>query len=216
MTTARPLDEPDIRFVAPQHLEALAGVLGRAFETDPVFRAILPDDGHRRRALPVLFREWIRLLHLPHPTTSWTTEDLAGAALWSPSGAWGVGLGAILRMGPRMLAAMGSRAVPGLRVLHAIEARHPREPHVYLRVLGCEPERQGRGIGSRLMQPMLAHCDARGEPAYLESSNEKNLPLYRRHGFEVTGEVVTHLGPRVWLMWREPRGGRGPEAQRDG
>lgn len=203
---ARAIDEQArVRLVSPADVDALAGVLGRAFETDPVFQAILPDEAHRRRALPVLFREWIRLLHVPHPTTSWTTDDLAGAALWSPRDAWGVGFGKILRMAPRMLAAMGSRAVPALRVLHAIEAPHPRRPHVYLRVLGCVPERQGRGIGSRLMQPMLAQCDARGEAAYLESSNEKNLPLYRRHGFEVTGEVVTHLGPRVWLMWREPR-----------
>jgi ribosomal protein S18 acetylase RimI-like enzyme len=202
---SRPSDEPSVRLLTHEDLDPVAGVLGRAFEADPVFRAILPSDAHRRRALPALFREWIRLLHLPHPATSWTTDDLAGAALWSPSGAWGVGLGSILRMGPRMLAAMGSRALPGLRVLHAIEAPHPRKPHVYLRVLGCEPERQGRGIGSRLLQPMLAQCDARGDAAYLESSNEKNVPLYRRHGFEVTGEVVTHLGPKVWLMWREPR-----------
>ena len=109
-------------------------------------------------------------------------------------------------MGPRMIAAMGSRSLPGLRVLHAVEGPHPKEPaHCYLRVIGCEPDRQGQGVGSRLMQPMLEQCDARGMPAYLESSNEKNVPLYRRHGFEVTGEVVTHLGPRAWLMWRKPR-----------
>ena len=189
----------------PGDVDALAGVLGRAFETDPIFRAILPAEAHRRRALPVLFREWIRLLHLPHPETSWTTDDLAGAALWSPPGAWHVGVGTIARMAPRMLGAMGTRSVPGLRVMRAVEAPHPREPHYYLRVVGCEPDRQGRGIGSRLMQPMLDACDARGAAAYLESSNEKNVPLYRRHGFEVTGEVVTHLGPRAWLMWRKPR-----------
>ncbi len=55
------------------------------------------------------------------------------------------------------------------------------------------------------MQPMLAECDASGQCAYLESSNERNVPLYMRHGFVVTGEVTTHLGPKAWLMWREPR-----------
>jgi ribosomal protein S18 acetylase RimI-like enzyme len=195
----------NVRPIVPGDLDALAGALGRAFDADPIFRAILPGDTHRRRALPTLFREWIRLLHLPHPESSWTTDDLAGAALWSPPGAWHVGVGAMARMGPAMIAAMGTRTLPGLRVLHAIEAPHPKESHYYLRVLGCEPDRQGQGIGSRLMQPMLEQCDARGSPAYLESSNEKNVPLYRRHGFEVTGEVVTHLGPRAWLMWRKPR-----------
>jgi ribosomal protein S18 acetylase RimI-like enzyme len=195
-----------VRPLVPGDVEALAGVLGRAFDGDPIFRAVLPGDAHRQRALPVLFREWIRLLHLPYAGTSWTTDDHAGAALWSPPGAWHVGFGALLRMGPRMLAAMGMRAVPGLRALHAVESPHPKEPpHYYLRVLGCEPDRQGQGIGSSLMRPMLERCDAEGVAAYLESSNEKNVPLYRRHGFEVTGDVATHLGPRAWLMWRDPR-----------
>ena len=82
---------------------------------------------------------------------------------------------------------------------------HPRAPHHYLRVIGCDPDKQGRGVGSALLAPALARCDERGEPAYLESSNERNLPFYRRHGFEVTGEVTTYLGPKAWFMWREPR-----------
>ncbi len=194
-----------IRTIAPTDVDGLARVLGRAFETDPLFSAIIPDEPQRTRALPVLFREWIRLLHLPNPETSWTTDDLAGAALWSPPGAWHVSLGAMARMGPRTLAAMGWRTFPGLRVLSAVEALHPKEPHTYLRLLGCDPERQGRGIGSSLLAPMLERLDANGESAYLESSNERNVPLYRRHGFEVTSELATHLGPRVWLMWRKPR-----------
>ena len=67
------------------------------------------------------------------------------------------------------------------------------------------PGRQGQGVGAALLRPMLERCDARREPAYLESSNERNLTFYRRHGFDITGEVVTHLGPKAWLMWREPR-----------
>jgi hypothetical protein len=51
---------------------------------------------------------------------------------------------------------------------------------------------------------MLARVDADGMPAYLESSNELNLALYRRHGFEVTSEVAIPGGPRTWPMWREP------------
>jgi hypothetical protein len=46
---------------------------------------MLPEPGHRRRALGALFEEWTRLLHLPYGA-SYTTEDHAGAALWSLPG----------------------------------------------------------------------------------------------------------------------------------
>ena len=39
------------------------------------------------------------------------------------------------------------------------------------------------------MRPVLDHCDAEGWPAYLESSKERNIPFYARHGFAVVEEV---------------------------
>ncbi len=194
----------DVRPIQPGDLEPLSAMLARSFDDDPIFRAILPDDAHRRRALPILFRAWIARLHLGRPG-SYTTDDHAGAALWAMPGQWSIGPFTLLVMGPAMLSALRMRAWPGLRVLHAVEAPHPREPHRYLRVIGCDPSRQGQGVGARLLAPTLAELDANGEAAYLESSNEKNLSFYRRHGFEPRGEVVTHLGPRAFLMWRAPR-----------
>jgi ribosomal protein S18 acetylase RimI-like enzyme len=194
-----------VRPLTPSDVEPLAAVLARAFDADPIFRAILPQDAHRARALPVLFDAWIRRLHLGHDA-SWTTDDHAGAALWSPPGRWHIGLLDEARMAPRMIGALGGRVLAGLRVLVAVEGLHPHHPpHYYLRVLGCDPSRQGQGIGTELLRPVLERCDADSLPAYLESSNERNLPFYRRHGFEPVGEVTTHLGPKAWLMWRKPR-----------
>ena len=65
---------------------------------------------------------------------------------------------------------------------------------------------QGKGIGSALLVPGLAQCDETGLPAYLESSKHSNIAFYRRHGFEVTGEIQLPLGgPPIWPMWRNPR-----------
>ena len=45
-------------------------------------------------------------------------------------------------------------------------------------------------------------------PAYLESSNILNVPLYERHGFVVQADAaVSDDGPRAWFMWRESRRG---------
>jgi GNAT superfamily N-acetyltransferase len=68
-----------------------------------------------------------------------------------------------------------------------------------------DPERQGRGIGSAMMFPVLSRCDAEGVPAYLEASSPRNRGLYERHGFEVSEEFEIGPGaPPLWRMWRSP------------
>ncbi|MCU1279346.1 MAG: hypothetical protein JWM53_2892, partial [bacterium] len=79
------------------------------------------------------------------------------------------------------------------------------EPHYYLFAIGTTPEQQGRGVGSALLAPMLARCDAEKLPAYLESSTPTNLPFYRRHGFVATGELRFGDGVVVTPMRRDPR-----------
>jgi ribosomal protein S18 acetylase RimI-like enzyme len=105
------------------------------------------------------------------------------------------------------MASVVGRNLPRMvSVLNLIEKTHPKEPpHYYLAVLGVEPELQGRGFGGALMQPVLSMCDSDRTCAYLESSKERNVVLYERHGFRVVEEV--HLpkdGPPFWRMWREP------------
>lgn len=74
-----------VRLLVAEDVVPIAATLARAFDDDPIFRAMLPEPGHRRRALGALFEEWTRLLHLPYGA-SYTTEDHAGAALWSLPG----------------------------------------------------------------------------------------------------------------------------------
>ena len=82
---------------------------------------------------------------------------------------------------------------------------HPAEPHWYLPMIGVDPARQGRGLGSALLKHALALCDAERAPAYLESSNPKNVPLYERHGFEVVGEIKPGDFPGLTPMLRPAR-----------
>jgi ribosomal protein S18 acetylase RimI-like enzyme len=83
---------------------------------------------------------------------------------------------------------------------------YPSEPHYYLQFIGCRDSDQRQGIGSALLEEGLKICDEHSMPAYLECSNNLNVPLYQRHGFEIrTQQVVGKNGPMVRFMWREAR-----------
>ena len=146
----------------------------------------------------------MREIALPRGLT-WTTEGLAGAAVWAPPDAWRVPVGTTLRELRPMRRVFGGRLPLALWSRLRMDGKHPkRPPHWYLAVMGVAPEWQGRGIGSLLMHPGFDEIDAAGLPSYLEASTPRSRALYARHGFRVTGEM--HLpadGPPIWLMWRD-------------
>jgi GNAT superfamily N-acetyltransferase len=195
---------PAIRKAAPGDVAALAGALARAFDDDPVMGWLFPDPVRRTRTLPKFFSVHLTKIVLPHGEV-YTTGDLDGGALWEPPGKWRLGAWGQVRMLPDFIRLFGRRLGVASRGLNLVEAHHPRELHWYLAVLGTEPARQGQGIGSTLMAPILERCDREGLPAYLESSKESNIAFYGRHGFEVTGEIQLPGGPPVWPMWRPSR-----------
>jgi ribosomal protein S18 acetylase RimI-like enzyme len=86
---------------------------------------------------------------------------------------------------PRIAWLLGRRIPATVDIVRQMERRHPTEPHWYLAVLGIDPAFQGRGLGPRLVAPVLDRCDAERLLCWLESANPKNHGFYRRLGFEV-------------------------------
>ena len=82
---------------------------------------------------------------------------------------------------------------------------HPHEECWYLPLIAADPSQTGRGLGAGLMKHALQICDEQGLPAYLESSNPRNISLYERHGFEVMGEIRTDTSPLMTPMYRATR-----------
>jgi ribosomal protein S18 acetylase RimI-like enzyme len=194
-----------VRRARMQDAPDLARTLARAFADDPVTAWFLPRQEDREERLRRAYEHvFLRRIGLPHEAT-FSVDGHAGVALWLPPGQAQLGVLDQLRLLPAMAAAVG-RALPrALRGMNAIDAVHPHEPHWYLWMLGVDPERQGEGLGSRLLDEVLARCDAERVPAYLEASTERNRALYLRHGFEDAGELrLPGDGPRMWPMRREP------------
>jgi ribosomal protein S18 acetylase RimI-like enzyme len=81
--------------------------------------------------------------------------------------------------------------------------RHPHYRHWYLWFLGVEPERQGQGLGSKLLRSLSAKAEADAVACYLETDTASNVKIYERHGYEVQSEEVLPPGNvRFWFMKR--------------
>lgn len=193
-------DEPTIRKAGKDDLETILDILGDAFVDDPVVNWVTPKTKYARYAFELTVPSCIG-----HGLT-FVAEDGSGAASWLPPGVAlespvtpSVVLKGLVEYGPGSL-------LRALATLVQSQRRHPKEDYYYLFTIGALRSARGRGVGSALMREGLARCDADHMPAYLESSNLKNLPFYRKHGFEVVDELRLAMnGPTLWLMWRPAR-----------
>lgn len=71
--------------------------------------------------------------------------------------------------------------------------------------MAVRPDVRGRGYGAAVMRPVLNACDVGGFPAYLVSTNERNLGFYRRLGFKVIAELPVAGGAVTFRpMLRRP------------
>jgi GNAT superfamily N-acetyltransferase len=199
----------DVQEARREDAAAVATIAAAAFYDDPVMCWALPDPGVRLAQMQSMFeglaRDYLADRGTVHVlddgcVTLWRKPDFVYGS--APPGDGGDG-GAY---------AMDEHLFPPDVIERliifdaAMAAAHPHDrPHWYLNVIGTRPERQGTGLGARTMAPVLALCDGDGLPAYLESSNPRNMTLYRRHGFEQTGEIPLPDGPSLYPMWREPR-----------
>lgn len=196
-TQLRPLQRSD--------RETLVDVFARAFAQDPLTDWFV---------LGGALREW-RIQQIFHwyfdealgQGLSQITVDRRAAALWLAPGQWHLPLWRQAVLLPKMLKVVGVRKLPSrLRGINVMEQHHPTDRHYYLVSMATDPSRQGQGLGSALLSAGLSRCDKAGMPAYLEATSERNLPLYKRHGFQVRECLrIPGDGPMVWLMWRAPK-----------
>jgi len=195
---------PEVRTATASDLPAIGHALARAFDGDPVWSFLVPQQSRWRARAAAFFAADARN-RLPHGMVL-VDQERAGAALWAPPDTWRAKPKDLAREMPNAIRLFGRNLPRALRMLSSIEKAHPKGPHNYLAVLGTDPDHQGKGTGSALVAHVTDRADEEGMPCYLESSKESNLPFYGRHGFEVTEALVLPAnGPTVWGMWREPR-----------
>ena len=83
-----------------------------------------------------------------------------------------------------------SRVLQVLSRESKIKSFHPNSPFSYLWFIGVAPEFQNKGAGTLLLNEIIKKSKADQRPIYLETSVERNLPWYKKHGFEIFKELT--------------------------
>ncbi|MGI5445448.1 GNAT family N-acetyltransferase [Streptomyces sp. CA-243310] len=194
----------EIRQADRSDRDAVARLLDEAFREDPVSCWVFPDPEHRAAVHGKFLGVFVDVV-LADGRIDYATDGSA-AALWlripagEPEGEDEV---------PARMRAVADPDNERCELVGRLTGEvHPTsEEHEYLLMIAVAPDRQGEGLGTELMRPVLERCDREGLPAYLEASSERSRGLYERLGWEFTGTAVRlPEGPLMWPMWRKSRG----------
>ncbi|MGF1463067.1 MAG: GNAT family N-acetyltransferase [Maricaulaceae bacterium] len=192
------------RLADTRDLSALVDVLSQAFADDPVLTWSFGPNV----SVATIFREMIAGCYLRLGFAHMV--DGAAASLWLPSGRTPhLPAHRELRIGLTALRSGGLSALRrALKVAGIVERSHPKTPHYYLFAIGVSPDRQGQGLGRRLLLEGLAMADQDRAPVYLENSRPRNARFYESCGFRAREPIALPEGaPPLIPMWREGRRG---------
>lgn len=194
--------------ISKHMLEYSAKIMASAFQDDPLFKYALPDEQQRKKRLPFLFALNLRYGALFGEVYSISRKAVA---IWLPPGNSTITPRRALQA-RKWLAPfnIGLRAIFRLAKLNNISSnihrRFAPDPHWYLFLLGVNPIRQGNGLGSLPLQPILVRADAAHLPCYLETNNPSAIGFYKNNDFDISAEhQITESGLYLWAMRRESR-----------
>jgi ribosomal protein S18 acetylase RimI-like enzyme len=202
--------EPVVDDLQPDDLVAASEVLARAFRDNPGMCAVLGgDETERLRMLQKLAPAFVEC-YRRHGRAQVVRAGrrIVAVALWQRPASHPV----TWRM-QWLLTVAVVRHMPlavALR-LDAIDrwmkSHHPRTEHVYLFMLGVDPEQQGMGHGSRLLRGLQQVADERGAPCYLETDTAGGVRLYQRNGYAILREETSRrlADLKLWFMQTEAR-----------
>lgn len=191
---------PRVRVAKAAEIDRIAGLFTLAFADDRVARWLFPEAEQYLRWFPEFVKVFGRAA-IPAGTAHCDDAGFA-AALWQ---APGVGIDEE-RFAALLCEAVTERQRGDAVDLFAQMDRFcPREPHWHLPLIGVDPARRSRGLGSLLLTHAIETCDREGKPVYLEATSPRNAAFYARHGFEAIGRVQVGTSPPITPMLRRPR-----------
>jgi len=200
----------------PHQKERASRVIAQAFRADPLLPYITQEESKQDYMLSWLGDMGLRL-GLSYGEV-YTTPEVEGVAIWLLPGQYAMTFGKMLRLGVFPPLRLGLKALARFQSFAGFTSQVHREcikqDHWYLLMLVVDPSCQGKGLGGRLLQPVLTRADCQGLPCYLETTNPRTIPFYERQGFLVVRSIeVVQGGPGLWCLLRNPQPVGGPSRQ---
>lgn len=186
--------------ISETELTRCVTTLTRAFDGYALMRHFLSEEEHRQRVQR--YQEtFLRKVGLTAGHV-WSAGDGAAVSVWTapdmpdPGAVFGP-------LAAEFESIAGSRAEV-MRASEAVMAKErPDFPCWFLGTVAVDPELQGKGLGRAVIEPGIERAEREGLPVFLETSDDKNVSIYERLGFEVTAAYSLPFdGPVTYAMIR--------------
>lgn len=193
----------------PSQTHQAVSVLCAAFFEYPEFKYYFPDPRQRNRCLPYYLGNVLRTA--VRFGDVYTNGDVSGVIFTLPPDHTKISLWEYVQCGflftPLVLGLQtfirSQEAEDHLSRQH--EEIMQGRSHYYLWGLVVDPAIKQKGIGTALLEPVLARADAEEVAFYLETHDERNVAYYQRFGFQLQKtSTIPKTDVSVWSMVREP------------
>jgi GNAT superfamily N-acetyltransferase len=178
---------PEIRLANVNDKPAILKILTEAFISDPHIMW-LTEKSNNKHKLNIIMN------YVVEETLSkgriYLTDNNQGVALWQSEEKEKFSFRFIKR-NLSFLFKLGISTVA--RNLNFLKISHSHFPagqkFRYLLAIGVLPEGRGKGLASRLMNPVLKYCRENKIPVFLETANPANVEIYKKKGFVLTDSI---------------------------
>ncbi|MCW3109035.1 MAG: GCN5-related N-acetyltransferase [Segetibacter sp.] len=93
-----------------------------------------------------------------------------------------------------------------LRREEYVTSFHPHDHEfIYIWFIAVDKTAEGKGVGSKMLREILDKSDNEKLPVYVETSEERNLKFYQKHGFEIYHTSEEEMfGFKLYFLRRLP------------
>jgi GNAT superfamily N-acetyltransferase len=176
----------------------------KAFKDDPLFNAMVRDEGLRDRLVKTLVRiAWYQGTILVNKVGS-----IKAFALWHSLSSSEASLLNTFRSGQiehifRLPISKVFNLLKMEKLMKRLRVANSSEDCLYLNLVGVDPDHQGEGLARSLIQPVIDHAEKYDTTVVLETQKEANRQMYEYFGFKIVWDetfLVLVLEGKQWFL----------------